>query len=94
MSLLASEIALHEGDYCCFRRITTMFTINILVYACVSSMTFASVSYMPVPIVMYGLRLFIVVLKELQCLQGCVHVDIIRVIDHFTKFCLSTPFDF
>ena len=38
-----------------------------------------SVSYMPsyISIIIYGLRLFIVVLQELQC---CLHVDIIRVI--------------
>ena len=29
---------------------------------------------------MYGLRSFIIVLQELQCLQHCLHVDIIRVI--------------
>ena len=42
-----------------------------------------SVCYMAiyVPIVTYGLRLFIVVLQELQCLQCCLHVDIIRVIE-------------
>ena len=33
-----------------------------------------------VPIIMYCLRLSIVVLQELQCLQCCLHVDIIRVI--------------
>ena len=27
-----------------------------------------------VPIVMYGLRLFIVVLQELHCLSNCLHV--------------------
>ena len=31
------------------------------------------------PIVMYGLRVFIVVFQELQCLQCCLHVDIIEV---------------
>ena len=45
-----------------------------------------------VPIVMYGLRLFIVVLQELKCLQCCLHVDMIRVIGiyNFTKFHCST----
>ena len=40
-----------------------------------------------VPIVMYGLRLFIVVLQELQCLPNCLHVFMIRVIGcyHVTK---------
>ena len=32
-----------------------------------------------VPIVMYGLRLFIVVLQELHCLPNCLHVCMIRV---------------
>ena len=38
-------------------------------------------SYMAiyVPIVMSGLRLFIVVLQELQCLPNCLHVSIIIV---------------
>ena len=44
-----------------------------------------------VPIVMYGLRLFIVVLQELHCLLNCLHVCIIRVRGwyHITKFCYS-----
>ena len=33
-----------------------------------------------VPIIMYGLRLFNVVLQELHCLPKCLHVCIIRVI--------------
>ena len=32
-----------------------------------------------VSIVMYGLRLFIVVLQELHCLSNCLHVCMIRV---------------
>ena len=32
-----------------------------------------------VPIVMYGLRLFIVVLQELHCLPNCLHICMIRV---------------
>ena len=32
-----------------------------------------------VPIVMYGLRLFIVVLQELHCLLNCLQVCMIRV---------------
>ena len=45
-----------------------------------------------VPIVMYGLRLFIVVLQELHCLPNCLHVFMIRVIGcyHVTKFHYST----
>ena len=48
------------------------------------------------PIVMHCLRLFIVVLQDLQCLQCCLHVDIIRVIGifNFTKFRLSIPSGF
>ena len=49
-----------------------------------------------VPIVMYGLRLFIVVLQELRCLPNCLHVCMIRVrgFYHFTKFCYSIPYGF
>ena len=45
------------------------------------------------PIVMYGLRLFIVVLQELHCF---LHVCMIRVRDfyHFTKFHCFTPSGF
>ena len=57
-----------------------------------------SVSYMHiyVPIViLYGLRLFIVVLQEVQCLQCCLHVDIIIIIGIylFTQsfVCLQLP---
>ena len=47
-----------------------------------------------VPIVMYGLRLFIVVLQELHCLPNCLHVCMIRVRGcyHITKFCCSIPY--
>ena len=61
-----------------------VYRIYFLVKACVyhgSPQSVAlSVSYMPiyVPIVMYGLRLFIS--QEIQCLHCCVDVDIIRVI--------------
>ena len=46
-----------------------------------------------VPIAMYGLRLFnVVVLQELHCLLNCLHVFFIRVrgFYHFTKFHCST----
>ena len=48
---------------------------------------------MYVPIVMYGLRLFIVVLQELHCILKCLHVCMIRVRGcfHITKFPYSTP---
>ena len=49
-----------------------------------------------VPIVMYGLRLFIVVLQELHCLSNCLHACMIRVRScyHITKFCYSIPSGF
>ena len=49
-----------------------------------------------VPIVMYGLRLFIVVLQELHCLPNCLHVCMIRVRGcyHITKVCCSIPYGF
>ena len=49
-----------------------------------------------VPIVMYGLRLFIVVLQELHRLPNCLHVFMIRVIGcyHVTKFRYSAPSGF
>ena len=48
--------------------------------------------YMYVCIVMYGLRLFNVVLQELHCLPN-LHVCMMRVRGcyHFTKFHCSTP---
>ena len=59
-------------------------------YGC-TKLVVVSVSYMAIriPIVMYGQRLFIVVLQELQCLRNCLHGSIIRVIGfyHFIKFC-------
>ena len=52
-------------------------------------------NYIPiyVAIVMYGLRLFIVVLQELHCLPNCLPVTYNRVIGfyHFTEFRCSTP---
>ena len=44
---------------------------------------------MYVPNIIYGLRLFIVVLQELHCLPTNEHADIVRVTD-FTKFHLLT----
>ena len=43
-----------------------------------------------VPIVMYGLRLFNVVLQELHCLPNYLHVCMMRVRScyHFTKLSL------
>ena len=75
---------------------TKMFTMIILVYSlkcmCIPSIG-CCISEFYIPFVMYGLRL---VLQELQCLQHCLHVDIIRVIGiyHFTKSCSSTPSGF
>ena len=42
-------------------------------------------------IVMYGLRLFIVVLQELHCLPNCLHVSIIRVITSPSFVALHLP---
>ena len=49
-----------------------------------------------IPSIVYGLRLFIVVVQELHCLSNCLHVCMIRVrvCYHFTKFCCSTPAGF
>ena len=49
-----------------------------------------------VSIVMYGLRLFIVVLQELHCLSNFLHACMIRVrgFYHVTKFRYSTPSGF
>ena len=49
-----------------------------------------------VPIIMYGLRLFIVVLQELHCLPNCLHDYMMRVSGcyHFIKFHCSPPSDF
>ena len=43
-------------------------------------------------IVMYGLRLFIVVLQELQCLPNCLHTYMVKVRGcyHITKICCTT----
>ena len=101
--LLLLPNILPEAVYCCFTR-TTLFTNTFTVIFVVCSLrrmsipsflVVVSVSYMAiyVPIVMYGLRLIIVFLQELQCLPNYLHVNIIRVIDfyHSTKFWLSTP---
>ena len=57
---------------------------------CLPRLVAVSVSYMPiyVPAIMYGLRLFIVVLQELHCLPNCLDVGFNRVIGfyHFTRF--------
>ena len=49
-----------------------------------------------VPIVMYGLRLFIVVLQELHRLPYCLYICMIRVRGcyHFTKYSYSIPYGF
>ena len=46
-----------------------------------------------IPIVVYGLQLFTVSLRELHCLPNYLHVSIISGIGfyHFTKFRCSTP---
>ena len=71
---------------------------TIRVHQVSSSLVVVSVSYMAiyVPIVMYGLRLFIVILQELHCLLNCLHACMIRVriCYHITKFCYSIPSGF
>ena len=49
-----------------------------------------------VPIIMYGLKLFIVVLQELHCLPNCLHVSMIGVKGcyHITKFRCVIPYGF
>ena len=49
-----------------------------------------------VPIVMYGLRLFTVVIQELHCLPNCLHVlkIVVRGWYHITKICYSIPYGF
>ena len=73
----------------CFPQVFWCVHSKASLYQVSSHLVIASVSYMPiyVPTVPYGLRLFIVVLQEVQCF-----VSIIRVIGfyHFTKFCSST----
>ena len=61
-----------------------MFTVIILVFhskACVYVLSVVSVSYKAiyVPIVMYGLGLFVVVLQEMHCLLNCFHIGMVRV---------------
>ena len=45
-----------------------------------------------VPVIMYGLRLFIVVLQELHCLSNCLHAYSLVVKDFYwyAKFRLLT----
>ena len=59
----------------------------VLIGCCVSELAIAMAIY--VPIVMYDLRLFIVVLQELHCLLNCLHIGMSRVkgFYHFTEFC-------
>ena len=79
-----------------------LFTVIVVVCSlksmCIPSFVLIGccVNELHAPIVMYYPRLFIVVLQDLQCLQCCLHVDIIRVIGifNFTKFRLSIPSGF
>ena len=48
----------------------------VLIGYCVSELH-GDIITLYVPIVMYGLRLFIVVLQELRCLPNCLHVCMI-----------------
>ena len=45
------------------------------------------------PIIMYGVRLFNVVLEELHCLPNCLQMRV-RGCYHFIKFHCSTPSGF
>ena len=63
----------------CLRLFTTIFTVNIVVCAMKNMFHLNWLLAIYVPIVMYGLRLFIVVLQELHCLPNCLHVCMIRV---------------
>ena len=60
-----------------------LYTTFVLTGYCFSELHAHSV-----PIVVYGLRLFIVVLQELQCLPNCSHVSIIRVMGAPSFVCL------
>ena len=104
LHLLLSEIVnvLPEAIYCCFTRFTTMFTV-IFVVGSLKSMFIQSfvligccVRAIYVPIVIYGLRLFIIVLQELHCLPNYLHVCMIRVRGcyHIIKFYCSIPYGF
>ena len=69
---------LPEGVYCCFTRTTSITTMFIMIVKCMCIPSFILIGFCIselhvhyVPIVMYGLRLFIVVLQELYCLQRC-----------------------
>ena len=76
----------HCSTIYCLRLFTLFTTVIIVVcslyvytkfYCCVSELHGHLCPYR------YGLRLFIVVLQELQCLPNCVHVNIIRVIGSY-----------
>ena len=93
---------LPEAIYCCFTR-TTLFTTMFTVVCSLKSMCIPSFVWIGccvselhglyVPIVMYGLRLFIVVLQELpNCLHVCTIRD--RGCYHITKFCCSIRYGF
>ena len=100
---LVSEIAKYIARGCFTRTtlFTTMLTViiwcvhwKVCVYQVSSWLVVVSVSYtaLHVPIVMYGLRLFIVVLQELQCLPNCLHTYMVKVRGryHSTKICCTT----
>ena len=55
-----------------FTVVCSLKSICIPSFGCCVSELHAIILY--VPIVMYGLRLFIVVLQELHCLLNCLHV--------------------
>ena len=74
------------------------FGVFIEKYVCTKFHRNGLLSYMTiyVPIVMYCLRLFIVVLQELHCLPNYLHICMIKVRDcyHIIKFRCSIPYGF
>ena len=98
--LLVSEIAryiawgcllLFYKNYIVYYNVDCYYLVCSLKSMCIPSFVFVVPIY--IPSVVYGLRLFIVVVQELHCLSNCLHVCMIRVrvCYHFTKFCCSTP---
>ena len=89
-SYLIFTLVLLQELHCLQCLLLLLWCVHIKVCSNQVSSLLVLVSYMAiyVPIVMYGLRLFIVVLQELQCLTNCLHVSIIRVIGvyQFTKY--------
>ena len=73
-----------------FYRVLYILASIITVIGSITSPSFVALHLLVSEI---GLRVFIVILQELQCLPNCLHVSIIRVMSscHFTKCRCSTP---